>query len=307
MKRACLAFVLSLTVFALLPQLGAAAVPTVVVRPGHLHGWHPSSAGNPSYGRWDTGPDTAPLGQGSVHLRFANKDRLQLGLGSVSSANFTATFRVHGSGFASFYVRGSGASATVTPNTGTAWRTVNAMSSSNWQWDCPGGTTPTGTGTFGAFRAACGSPNITAVGFAAAVGTSWVDAATLGPAGNVKTYNFEPPTATIANARLIEGNDGSKAMSFVVRLSGRNQDGIQMKFATSGLTTVHGHACACEDFDFKISVLTIKPGKPTGVIRITILGDTTKEPNETFTVTLSTHLNVVPTDRVGVGTIVNDD
>jgi hypothetical protein len=308
MKRVGLVLAVSLTVFALLPEFGAAAVPTVVVRPGHLHGWVPSSGGTTSYGRWDTGPDVAPLGQGSVHLRKANGDRLQLGLGSVSGAGFKATFHVHGSGFASLYVRGSGGgTATVTPNSGAGWRTVNAMSSSAWHWDCPGGTTPTGTGMFDDFLTACDSPTITAVGFQAAVGTSWVDAATLGPAGNVKTYNFEPPTAKISDARVVEGDSGSKAMRFIVRLSGRNQDGIQMKFGTSGLTTVHGRACACEDFDFKISVLKIAPGRSSGVIKIVILGDTAKEPTETLTVRLSTHLDCVPTDKVGIGTIVNDD
>ncbi len=68
-----------------------------------------------------------------------------------------------------------------------------------------------------------------------------------------------------------------------------------------------GRACACEDFSFNIAVLTIKARAISGVISVKITGDTVQEPNETFTVRLSTHLNCFPTRAVGVGTIVNDD
>ncbi len=148
---------------------------------------------------------------------------------------------------------------------------------------------------------------MSAFGFAAHLGTSWVDAAKLGPAGNVKVYNFEPPTARIADAQVVEGNAGWKPMHFVVRLSGPNQDKAEVKFATSGVTKVPGRACACEDFSFNIAVLKIKARATSGVISVKIAGDTVHEPNETFTVRLSTHLNCFPTRAVGVGTIVNDD
>ena len=58
---------------------------------------------------------------------------------------------------------------------------------------------------------------------------------------------------------------------------------------------------------FNIAVLTIKAGSISGVITVKIIGDKQGEPNETFTVRLSTHLNCFPTRAVGVGTILNDD
>ena len=309
MKRVLPVLVLSLVVFALTPVFSASAVPTVVVRPGHLAGWVPTSGTKVSYGRWDTGPAKALLGQGSLHLLASTKDRLQMALSSpVNLAGFTASFAVNGSGYASFYVRApGGASASMTPDSTSAWSKVNAMSYSNWQWDCDGNGSIDGNGRISSFRSDCSSSTVSAFGFKGTRGTSWVDAAKIGPAGNVKVYNFEPPTARISDAQVVEGNSGWRPMHFVVRLSGPNQDKAEVKFATSGLTKVRGRACACEDFSFNIAVLTIKARATSGVISIKIAGDTVHEPNETFTVRLSTHLNCFPTRAVGVGTIVNDD
>ena len=296
-------------VFALTPVFSASAVPTVVVRPGHLAGWVPTSGTKVSYGRWDTGPAKAPLGQGSLHLLAPTKDRLQMTLSSpVNLAGFTASFAVNGSGYASFYILAPGGkSARMTPDSSSRWSKVNAMTYAHWQWDCDGNGSFETNGTIAGFRQNCAS-TVSAFGFMGTQGTSWVDAAKLGPAGNVKVYNFEPPTARISDAQLVEGNSGWKPMHFVVRLSGPNQDKAEVKFATSGVIKGKpGRACACEDFSFNIAVLKIKARATSGVISVKIAGDTVQEPNETFTVRLSTHLNCFPTRAVGVGTIVNDD
>ena len=140
MKRVLPVLVLSLVVFALTPVFSASAAPTVVVRPGHLAGWVPTSNGVKSYGRWDTGPRTAPLGAGSLHLLAPTKDRLQMTLSSPVNLNgFTASFAVNGSGYVSFYVEApNGASATMTPEQHQPWSRVNAMTYPHWEWDCNG-------------------------------------------------------------------------------------------------------------------------------------------------------------------------
>ena len=309
MKRALPVLVLSLAVFMLTPVFSASAAPTVVVRPGHLAGWVATSGTKASYGRWDTGPAKAPLGQGSLHLFGPTKDRLQMTLSSpVSLAGFTASFAVNGSGYASFYLLAPGGrSATMTPSSTSKWSKVNAMAYPHWEWDCDGNGSIDGTGPISTFRSGCSSI-VSAFGFTAHLGNSWVDAAKLGPAGHVKLYNFEPPTARISDAQVVEGNSGWKPMHFVVRLSGPNQDKAEVKFATSGVIKGKpGRACACEDFVFNIAVLKIKARATSGVISVKIVGDTTPELNETFTVRLSTHLNCFPARAVGVGTIVNDD
>jgi hypothetical protein len=309
MKRVLPVLALSLAVFALTPVFSASAAPTVVVRPGHLAGWIPTSHGATSYGRWDTGPNPAPLGQGSLHLRGPSKDTLQKNLPSpVNLSGFKATFHIYGNGFARLWLRApSGATLSLTPDSVNTWRTVNATSSADWQRDCDGNGTTDGHGTIADFMSACSSSTIDAFGFSAVAGTNWVDAATLGASGDVKVYNFEPPKAAMGNAQVVEGNSGSRPMRFVVRLSGRNQDTVKIRFDTSGPTTVFGRACPCEDFAFSIAVLTIPAGHATGAITIEVYGDTRKEPTERFSVRLSTHLNCVPTRVVGVGTIVNDD
>ena len=140
MKRVLPVLVLSLAVFALTPVFSASAIPTVVVRPGHLAGWVATSGAKASYGRWDTGPAKAPLGQGSLHLLAPTKDRLQMTLSSpVNLAGFTASFAVNGSGYASFYVLApDGASARMTPNSTSRWSRVNAMTYTHWELDCDG-------------------------------------------------------------------------------------------------------------------------------------------------------------------------
>ena len=146
---------------------------------------------------------------------------------------------MNGSGYASFYVLApGGASARMTPNSTSRWSKVNAMTYTHWELDCDGNGSFELTGQrISDFRDKCSSSTVSAFGFAAHLGTSWVDAAKLGPAGNVKLYNFEPPTARISDAQVVEGNAGWKPMHFVVHLSGRNQDKAQLQFATSGVTT----------------------------------------------------------------------
>ena len=53
--------------------------------------------------------------------------------------------------------------------------------------------------------------------------------------------------------------------------------------------------------------LTFAPGVSTRPITVTVNGDTTVEPNETFSVTLSSATNAVLGTATGTGTILNDD
>ena len=53
--------------------------------------------------------------------------------------------------------------------------------------------------------------------------------------------------------------------------------------------------------------LTFAPSVATQTISVTINGDMTVEPNETFTVNLSNAINAAIADAQGVGTIINDD
>jgi hypothetical protein len=53
--------------------------------------------------------------------------------------------------------------------------------------------------------------------------------------------------------------------------------------------------------------LTFNPGVTTQTLAVSVMGDTTVEPNETFFVNLSGATNAVIATAAGTGTIVNDD
>src|SRR5205085_10148517 len=53
--------------------------------------------------------------------------------------------------------------------------------------------------------------------------------------------------------------------------------------------------------------LTLNPGVVTQTITVPVAGDTTLEPNETFTVNLSSPVNATIANGTGTGTIINDD
>jgi hypothetical protein len=56
-------------------------------------------------------------------------------------------------------------------------------------------------------------------------------------------------------------------------------------------------------------MLTFTPGQTSRTIGVEVCGDTVSEPNETFSVSLTSATNaaIIPGQGVGVGTIVNDD
>ena len=81
----------------------------------------------------------------------------------------------------------------------------------------------------------------------------------------------------------------------------------EVRFATSGVTKVAGRACACEDFSFNIAVLKIKARATSASSASRPRASTVHEPNEMFTVRLSTRMQLLPDARGRVGTILKDD
>ncbi|MBL9122456.1 MAG: hypothetical protein JNG90_02410 [Planctomycetaceae bacterium] len=114
------------------------------------------------------------------------------------------------------------------------------------------------------------------------------------------------PTVTIASpAAIVEGDSGTKTLSFTVTLSAASSFPVTVKYAT-----VDGTATA-EDGDYTPvtdGTVTIPAGQTTATIAIQILGDTDIEGNETFTVELSEPENATlgETDTA-TGTINDDD
>jgi CSLREA domain-containing protein len=111
-----------------------------------------------------------------------------------------------------------------------------------------------------------------------------------------------PPQMRISNAKVTEGDSGTKYIKFTVSLSAPSVQMVSVWFETA-----NGTASAPSDYTYVFSHKSFSPGQTTKTISVPVKGDTRREPNETFSVNLSLAGNATITDGVGVGTIVNND
>jgi Ca2+-binding RTX toxin-like protein len=123
------------------------------------------------------------------------------------------------------------------------------------------------------------------------------------------TFTFaqltSPPTVSIGNASLTEGNAGTANMAFTVSL-----DHVYATDVVVTYNTTDGTATAGSDFTgvTPAGQVTILAGQTTATINIAVKGDTVYEADETFNVNVVSATNaVVPVGLHGVGTIINDD
>jgi hypothetical protein len=110
------------------------------------------------------------------------------------------------------------------------------------------------------------------------------------------------PRVSIGDASVVEGNTGTRAMTFVVHLSRTGIADVTMHWATA-----NGTARAATDYKAASGSLTIPAGQTTGIVTVVVRGDRLKEPNETLFVNVRgpSHADLV--DGQGRGVIVNDD
>jgi uncharacterized delta-60 repeat protein len=110
------------------------------------------------------------------------------------------------------------------------------------------------------------------------------------------------PNISIGNVSLNEGNIGTTAFNFTVSLSAATTQTVTVNYATAD-----GTANAPTDYQAASGTLTFAPGEISKTITVLVNGDTTIEPNETFTVNLSGAVNGTILGGVGTGTIITDD
>jgi uncharacterized repeat protein (TIGR01451 family) len=110
------------------------------------------------------------------------------------------------------------------------------------------------------------------------------------------------PGIFISDVTVTEGNAGTVNANFAVQLTQTSSSNVTVDFATAD-----GTATAGSDYVAKTGTLTILAGLTSGTITVTVNGDTTFEPNETFFVNLTNPTNGNILDAQGLGTINNDD
>jgi hypothetical protein len=121
--------------------------------------------------------------------------------------------------------------------------------------------------------------------------------------GSLNPQTVKPqPTLSINDVSMAEGDSGTTTMNFTVTLSAASSLTTKVDFATA-----NGTATAPSDYVATNGTLTFNPGDLTKTISVTINGDVTFEPDETFTVNLSNPINSGISKGIGIGTIQNDD
>lgn len=120
--------------------------------------------------------------------------------------------------------------------------------------------------------------------------------------GTIINDEAAPPSISINNLDVTEGNSGSTFAAFTVSLSTTNAQTVNVSYATS-----NGTATAGVDYTSISGSLVFNPGETIKPVTVTIKGDTVAEPNETFFVNLSNPTNATLVQASGTTTIVNDD
>jgi hypothetical protein len=110
------------------------------------------------------------------------------------------------------------------------------------------------------------------------------------------------PSVSVENVSLVEGNSGSQPVSFTVSLGQASPLRITVAYATA-----NGTATAGTDYTAASGTVTFAPGETVETVDVPIVGDTTLEPDETFTLTLSNPVNATLGTATATGTITNDD
>jgi subtilisin family serine protease len=108
---------------------------------------------------------------------------------------------------------------------------------------------------------------------------------------------------SISGRTVAEGNSSTMPLAFTVTLSAAAAEIVTVNYATA-----NGTATAGSDYVAQSGTVSFAPGEVSKTIVIDVVGDTTFEPNETFTVVLSApSANSRVQTGTATGTITNDD
>jgi hypothetical protein len=111
------------------------------------------------------------------------------------------------------------------------------------------------------------------------------------------------PTLSVDDLSLVEGNGGTKAATFTVRLAQPAAGVVTVNYGTAdGTATAAGG-----DYAATRGTLTFPAGTTAQAVTVPVLGDALAEANETFRLVLSGAVGAVLARDAGVATIVDDD
>ena len=146
------------------------------------------------------------------------------------------------------------------------------------------------------------------------IGSQPAGTVTIGAVGSVQYFDADIaearalPSISISDAEVRESDAAGVTAHFVISLSKVVTDKIRVDWVTGDRGAVGGSACgAGTDYVRAAGVATINPGDDSAAIDISICPDEDPEPDEFFTVTLSSPVGATLLDSEGLCTIHDDD
>jgi Ca2+-binding RTX toxin-like protein len=137
-------------------------------------------------------------------------------------------------------------------------------------------------------------------------GLTWAQlsggASTGGGTGTPPQIAFSTPSVSLA-----EGDTGTTAFSYTVSRSGDTSAASSVSWAVSGSGTNPANAADFQGGVLPSGTLSFAAGETSKTVVVSVVGDTTVEPDETFTVTLSGATGATLGTATVAGTITNDD
>ena len=112
------------------------------------------------------------------------------------------------------------------------------------------------------------------------------------------------PSLSITDATVTEGNTDTVTTTVTVSLSAASGRNVSVDFATADGTATFSPGA---DYHSQSGRLVFNPGETTKTITLTVVSDTTDEPDETFLVNLSNPVNATIADGQSTITITDDD
>ena len=109
------------------------------------------------------------------------------------------------------------------------------------------------------------------------------------------------PVLSVDDVSVVEGNTGTKTVTFTISAVGRSSRAV-----TFDVATADGSATAA-DYAGGVMSVSWPPGIVSSTVGFVVNGDTSVEANETFSLVLSNVVNATIGDGTGVATITNDD
>jgi photosystem II stability/assembly factor-like uncharacterized protein len=126
--------------------------------------------------------------------------------------------------------------------------------------------------------------------------------ADIGKSQGTGTIIDDDPKISIDDQTVTEGDSGTTDANFTVSLSQASGQTVKVDYQTSDAT-----ADSPDDYQSENGTLTFDPGQTEKTITVPVKGDQIDEPDQTFSVDLSSPQNGVIADGHGVGTIADDD